>query len=68
MAKQPVIGSRSQVMHGTASKTSGGLTKDNLKYNKWGKIVSSKKSATAAASFHEIAEKFKEHQKKPGSH
>ena len=39
-------GSRAQVMHGTAYKTSGGLTKDKLKYNKWGKIVSAKKSAT----------------------
>ena len=32
-------------MHGTATKTSGGLTKNDLKYNKWGKIVSKKASA-----------------------
>ena len=39
------IGSRAQVMHGTAEKTSGGLTKSDLKYNKYGRIVSRKKSA-----------------------
>lgn len=39
------IGSRAQVMHGTAQKTSGGLTKSDLKYNKWGRIVSRKKSS-----------------------
>lgn len=38
------IGSRAQVMHGGALKTSGGLTKKDLKYNKWGRIVSRKKS------------------------
>jgi hypothetical protein len=37
-------GSRAQVMHGTAYKTSGGLTKGGLKYNKHGGIVSVKKS------------------------
>ena len=41
------IGSRCQVMHGTANKTSGGLTKKQLKYNKQGKIVSCKASALA---------------------
>ena len=41
------IGSRCQVMHGTAKKTSGGLTKTQLKYNKQGKIVSCKASALA---------------------
>ena len=42
-----VVGSRAQVMHGTADKTSGGLTAKDLKYNKNGKIVSRKKSASA---------------------
>ena len=37
-------GSRAQIMHGTAYKTSGGLTKSGLKYNKHGAIVSTKKS------------------------
>jgi hypothetical protein len=41
------VGSRAQVMHGTAHHTSGGLTKGDLKYNKWGKIVSRKKSMKA---------------------
>lgn len=38
-------GSRAEVMHGTSWKTSGGLTKADLKYNKHGKIVSRAKSA-----------------------
>ena len=42
-----VKGSRAQVQNGTAYKTPGGLTKKNLKMNKWGRIVSAKKSATA---------------------
>ena len=33
-------GTRAQVMHGTALKTTGGLRKNHLKYNKQGKIVS----------------------------
>lgn len=41
------VGSRAQVMHGTAKKTSGGLTKSQLKYNKQGKIVSKKASSAA---------------------
>ena len=41
------VGSRAQVMHGTAMKTSGGLTKSDLKYNKNGSIVSKKKSEAA---------------------
>lgn len=39
------IGSRAQVMHGTAQRTAGGLTKADLKMNKWGRIVSRKKSS-----------------------
>jgi hypothetical protein len=42
-----LFGSRHQVMNGTAYKTSGQLTKSNLMMNKWGRIVSSKKHATA---------------------
>ena len=41
------VGSRAQVMHRNAKKTSGGLTKSQLKYNKQGKIVSKKASALA---------------------
>jgi len=39
------VGSRAQVMHGTADHTTGGLKKGDLKMNKWGRIVSRKKSA-----------------------
>lgn len=45
--RRRAVGSRAEVMHGTAHHTSGGLTKKDLKYNKWGRIVSVKKSATA---------------------
>ena len=48
--KIPTVGSRAQVMHGTAKKTSGGLTKSQLKYNKQGKIVSKKASKSAKKS------------------
>ena len=40
-------GTRAEVMHGTARRTSGGLTKGDLKYNKSGRIVSKKKSQQA---------------------
>ena len=40
-------GSRAQVWHGTAYKTSGGLTKDKLMMNKNGRIVSKEKHTTA---------------------
>ena len=39
-------GSRAQVWHGTAKKTSGGLTKTHLMMNKHGRIVSRKKHAS----------------------
>ena len=41
------VGTRAQVMHGTAIKTSGGLTRKDLKYNSLGRIVSKKVSALA---------------------
>jgi hypothetical protein len=40
------VGSRAKVMHGGAEKTVGGLTKDDLAYNKAGRIVSKKKQQT----------------------
>ena len=40
-------GTRAQVMHGTALKTTGGLRRNHLKYNKQGKIVSKKMSDMA---------------------
>jgi hypothetical protein len=41
------IGTRAQVWHGTARKTSGGLTKKHLMKNKAGRIVSRAKHNTA---------------------
>ena len=38
------IGTRAEVMHGSAHHTSGGLTRKHLKYNKHGRIVSRKAS------------------------
>lgn len=40
------IGTRAQVWHGNAKKTSGGLTKNNLMKNKHGRIVSKRKHAS----------------------
>lgn len=42
-----LIGKRAKVLHGTAYKTEGGLTRKDLKYNKKGKIVSVLKSKSA---------------------
>ena len=42
-----LIGTRAEVMHGTAYKTSGGLTSCMLSYSKSGRIVSSNKQKSA---------------------
>lgn len=42
-----LVGSRAQVFHKTAYKTSGGLTSKDLVKNTQGRIVSKKKSQTA---------------------
>ena len=42
-----LVGTRAQVWHGTAYKTSGGLTKEDLFQNKAGRIVSKAKHSTA---------------------
>lgn len=42
-----LIGSRAQVMHGTAYKTKGNLIKSNLMMNKHGHVVSKKVHARA---------------------
>ena len=44
--KTQKVGSRAKVMHGGAEKASGGLTKDDLMYNKGGRIVSKKRHHT----------------------
>jgi hypothetical protein len=58
-------GSRAEVMHGTAKKTSGGLTSRQLKYNNSGRIVSRSKSSSAAKSFGSVKAAFKEGAAKP---
>lgn len=45
------VGSRAQVMHGSAKQTGGGLKKNDLKYNKWGKIVSKKASKAGKKNY-----------------
>ena len=50
MTFQQTIGTHAQVWHGTAKKTSGGLTKTNLMKNKHGHIVSKKKHALGKKS------------------
>lgn len=44
---QKTVGSRAEVFHGKAFKTSGGLLKKNLRKNKHGRIVSKKASQRA---------------------
>ena len=47
MGAKKTFGSRAEVFHGTAKKTSGGLIKKDLLRNKHGAIVSKKKYFTA---------------------
>ena len=47
MTFEQTTGTRAKVWHGTAKKTSGGLTKTALMMNKHGRIVSRKKHNTA---------------------
>ncbi len=44
-------GSKAQVWHGNAQKTSGGLTKEDLMKNKAGRIVSKKKHELGKLAF-----------------
>ena len=44
------FGTRAEVFHGNAKKTSGGLTKSDLEKNKNGRIVSKKLAALAKKS------------------
>ena len=52
-----LIGSRAEVMHGTAYKTAGNLTREKLKYNKHHKIVSRAKSAKGAQMLKRLTDK-----------
>lgn len=47
---EQTFGSKAQVWHGTAKKTSGGLTKSNLMKNKHGRIVSKRKHSLGKKS------------------
>jgi hypothetical protein len=47
--RQTKIGSRRKVWNGTAEKTKGGLTRKDLKQNKYGRIVSVKRSQRGGA-------------------
>jgi len=44
---ETLVGTRAQVVHGTAYKTTGGLMKSHLMQNKNGRIVSKRKHNTA---------------------
>ena len=57
MVFEILIGSRAQVHHGTAYKTSGGLKKKDLKKNKHGKIVSRAKSSKGAQMLKRLTDK-----------
>jgi len=48
------IGSKNEVWSGTATKTSGGLTKSDLMKNKKGKVVSKKRHALGKRNFKNI--------------
>jgi hypothetical protein len=47
--KTQKVGSRRKVWNGTAEKTPGGLTRKHLKQNKYGSIVSVKRSIRGGA-------------------
>ena len=49
-------GSRAQVYHGTAFRTSGGLTKKDIRMNKFGRLVSKAKSMKAKKEKRELTE------------
>tara|TARA_B100001059_G_scaffold48770_1_gene41753 strand:+ start:23881 stop:24231 length:351 start_codon:yes stop_codon:yes gene_type:complete len=56
--KFPLLkGSRAKVWHGVAAETMGGLTKDQLKKNKHGEIVSRAKSEKGAQLLKRLTDK-----------
>ena len=50
----PAVGSRAQVMHGTADHTAGGLKKGDLMKSKSGKIVSRKAHAAGLKAMNRL--------------
>ena len=63
-----LVGSRAQVWHGTAYKTTGGLTKSNIMKNKTGSIVSKSKHASAKRDNRLVKAGYVTHKGKFGSH
>lgn len=57
--KIKAVGSRAEVMHGNAEHTSGYLYKDDLMYNKEGRIVSKRKHALGKALYREYKDILK---------
>lgn len=60
--KTKTVGSRVQVLNGTAQRTAGGLTKNDLMLNKWGRIVSKKRYEAAMKRWKSVEEIFKKNQ------
>lgn len=56
------VGSRAQVMNGTAHHTSGGLTQKDLTYNSQGRIVSKKKQAMGKVLYRQYKDVLQAHQ------
>ena len=52
--KMMAVGSKSQVWHGTAKHTSGGLTKKDLMKTKKGRIVSKRKHAAGLKALKQL--------------
>ena len=52
--KMMAVGSKSQVYHGTAKHTSGGLTKKDLMKTRKGRIVSKKKHAAGLKALKQL--------------
>ena len=67
-SKSPVktVGSRAQVMHGTAHHTSSGLTSSDLMYNRHGRIVSKLKYQQGKRLYKEYKDVLQEHQFQKG--
>lgn len=54
-AKQKTVGSRRQVVNGTAIHTRGGLKVSDMKKNRQGKLVSRAASAAGKSNYHNIS-------------
>ena len=59
---EKTVGSRAEVMHGKAMKTSGGLTANDMMYNNAGRIVSKKKVAQGQKLYSQYQDVLKPHQ------